>query len=273
MSQKAKFNIQFNLNQKVGAAQNRRNFDTAARTFIGTVVRDVGLRVVEERYKALAGQIRHELKTDVEQEVENIARLYIRHIVGRSGVRERSITLKAQTTETQGFAAFPKWEPLHKRTIARKGHSNFFLNKRGLPSQMRAGKFWQESFGPISVRVHRTKSNVTAESAGRLFRDGGSYRAHFSVARIEVFSLGKITPAMLGQGSGRDSGLLDLLPGGRDSVRVKLGGWNKSGNGHYRPSLEPFLSFALTRAIPAAVSRRIETGNGRYPNGALRVRL
>lgn len=290
MSEKAMLRIRFNLNQRKGTAENTRSFQRAGQQFAAAIVRQVGLRAADDMYRNLVGKIRAEIANDVRQEIQNIAMLYTQWVVGRSGQRDNLITLRAQTTATEAAAKFGTWKPLSNDTIRRKGHASFFEDRGNFRTQMNKASVWEKSFGPISVKVHRTKGNVEHINPETLYKDAGG---HFSVARVSVFALGKITPAMLPElatgksayhdySGGRAAGLVDLVDAG--DAKLKIGNWGRNRMGAYRPTLEPFLGFVLTRAIPAAVARRIipkgtenHISGGRrgileYPGGSRRLR-
>lgn len=280
MSEKPTFRIRFNLNQRTGAAENSRNVHRAGQQFTSVIIREVGLEASERAYRKLTKTIRSELRQDIEQEIENIARFYTQIVIGRSGVRNRSHTITAQTTETQGAIVFGPWKPLSENTIKRKGHSNFFRDRRGLAAQVNRGAFWTENFGPINIRIDRIRSEGPLGVRPYASGFSGKDAVHFSVARIKVSALGKITSAMvpelatgrLGYGgyNGRETGLMDLI--GDQETRLKLANWGRDKKGAYRPSLEPFLGFVLTRAIPQAVFRRIKDRRGNYPGGVREIR-
>ena len=287
MSQKATLRLRFVLNQATGKKDNKQAMQRAGSEFAAVIVRQVGLVAAEERYKELTQSIKAELYRDVQQEVERIAYYYNRYVVGRAGIRDRAITLKGQTTTVREDMKFGKWEPLAKSTVRRKKHSRFFEDKKNLREQTQAGHVWEDAFGPIQIRVVRTKSGLVDLGGARPYRGlGARGRNNFSVARIEVFALGKITAAMLPDlatgvpaqsgytDQARRAGMLDMLPGGKNGLRYKLANWGRQSgvDAPYRPSLEPFLSFVLTRAIPRAVQSRIVDPKVMYGKGARFVR-
>jgi hypothetical protein len=279
MSEKATLRIRFSMNQNTGKTVNTLGFQRVGQRFAAAVVREVGLRVAEDQYRKLVGETRREIAREVEQEIQNIARLYARHVPGRGGVRNTSISLQSQTLRdgspvASGWATFPPWKPLADSTVRRKGHSRFFQDRNNLAATMRKGSVWMESFGPIQVSVSKIRTQQT--DPGNLYKDRGSHSQHFVVGRISVFALSKITPAMLPElaggvssGGGRAAGLVDLISDSK--ARVKIGGWNRSGQGAYRPSLEPFLAFALTRSIPQAIFTRIKNRGANDRNGTRRL--
>lgn len=144
------------------------------------------------------------------------------------------------------------------------------------------------AFGPVNVIFTRAKNQQAAKSRmdRSLFNSAGGessstsvqksltasgragrVSAEFQVGRLEVVAFGKITPKMLpslnnmksndavmGQSKpqGNIEGLAGLLPEG--DTRMKLVGRQEK----RRYTLEPFVSYYLTRAIPNAVWRRTE---------------
>lgn len=270
MSQKATLRIRFNLNQRTSEVSNHRSWQRAGTEFASVIIREVGLRVAEDRFHQVSREIRKEIAGDVQREINNAATLYCRHVIGRSGQRNNALTLHAATTDTQGPAVFGRWKPLADSTVERKGHARFFLDRGRLKSEIGTADAWAKSFGAIRIEVSRIASNTGRIRTASLYKDQGAKGTHFGVARIKVFALGKINSSMLPElATGRpaygnytrDAGLADLIQG---DAKFKIGGWNRSGAGAYRPSLEPFLAFALTRSIPAAVLRRVKMRNGDY---------
>lgn len=273
MSEKATLRIRFNLNQRTGKEENHRQWQRASQQFSSVVINQVGLRLVEEEYRKLVGQIRREIVTDVNKEIVNITKLYTQYAMGRTGVRNRSVNLTARMTPESATASFGDWKPLAAETVRRKGHSNFFRDTGRLKFLMRLPQVWTQAFGPVEVTVTKNSSNNRPIAAESLYKDTGTKGAHFKVANISVKAMGRITSEMLPElltgkfgnsgHNGRATGLLNLLDAVDPRLKQELGNWNRSGSGAYRPTLEPFLAFALGRAIPKAVVRRIQQRNGK----------
>lgn len=274
MAKKATLIIKVHMNRDSGQRSRQQVWQRAGAQFSAAVVSQVALEVTRERFRALAAVVRKEIERDVQREIDNIAWLYSRHAIGRAGVRNRTFGIKARTTDTMGRINFGRWARLSPDTIRQKGHSSFFLNRGDLGLEMRNPKKWTASFGPIRVELKQTHSGLTGLEPERVYKSdaAGGSTSTFSYARITVFAMGKITSAMIpeladqsfdgtrgfprtGQDNySRRGGLAAMMP---DDVKFKIGGWSRTGTGHYRPSLEPFLAFALTRSIPAAVHRRL----------------
>ena len=266
MAKKATLRIQFNLNQRTGVSKDSEAVHRGLSNFKSIIIHEVGLQTAEIKHAKIKREIRQEIAADVHREVANIAKLYARHVIGRSGIRNRTVNLTASTTSVEGVAVFGKWKPLSSQTVARKGHANFFRERGQLGLIMSDPKVWEHAFGPVQVRVTKL---FNSPKLSPYKKDG----EHFKVASISVSALGRITSGMLPEllsgklGStthrGRSAGLLNLLDAADPSLKFELGNWNRSGSGDYRPSLEPFLAFALTKAIPQAVFQRIRDKGAR----------
>lgn len=174
----------------------------------------------------------------------------------------------------------PPWQPRSAQYLKRKGrefgHTNWFQRRGILGKFLGSGDRLLASLGPITVafiknngrsrltgRFERTSFSrgsgpaaVTAGTPGR----NPSYVYRAILGRIEVSVFGKITPQMLpgllsgdpgNLAPGDATGLTALLP--RD-VRYRL---DPADGKPYRMTIEPYLSWFLTRAIPFAVLRRL----------------
>lgn len=246
------------------------------------MIRDVGLAYAEKSYFDLRRKISVELERDVLSEIENVARMYRQFIVGVGGERARQAVLKtnvvASTTASgrQNSAAvaslgglLPEWAPRGKRYLRWKrrkyGHARWFENDGYLGEKLSKGSTWQAAFGPVNVRVIRTAANTGNPQATQI-TDGSAVGSQiFSVAKIEVRAFTDITAQMLPalitgrlEFTGIDGRKSGLLSGFSSQLQYRLGGRVQ----RYRPTLEPFLGFALTRAIPAAVFQRIQRSTG-----------
>jgi hypothetical protein len=124
---------------------------------------------------------------------------------------------------------------------------------KALGDEMKNDASWYSFFGPLRIRLVREKDKV-------LRRDGSG---HFAVGRIEVRAFGNLTPSMLPAlstgnprdieaGDGRSNGLINLVHRKNPKIGHHLAG-GRSRNVPYRPTVEPFLSFVLTRSVPTAV--------------------
>ncbi len=294
MPQKSTLRIRFRFNQQTGERGDRGGLQRAGRNFAQTIAEDVGLIYAEKSYENLKASMQAVIRRDVQQEVEHVARQFKQFIIGsESNTRKMRGELSTAVQTNRGYAldgsplssqpvGGRSWTPRKKRYLREKmtdvGHQRWFDHSGYLGQVMNRGSLWENAFGPIQIRVVRTTSN--ASQGGSITRGdrtltgqtakifGQSSTGTFSVARIEASAFGKITPAMLPAlvsgkmnapipEDGRTTGLIGLLGNVSRPAAYRLGG---GPNVPYRPTLEPFLAFAITRAIPTAVFNRIQKG-------------
>lgn len=271
-----------------------------ARAAVNAVIEDVALKYASGTFNQVKTIVQSQVVRDVGSELSWMAGLMKRHIIGISGQRtapngyasmahemaavSRGLGIRPSHSASEGI----KWPNRRHRYMSWKqhnfGHRKWFLNKGATLGRALGNKgTWTGAYGPIQVRVIKgdtgglrsslTPGNIT--SRGRYQTRAGRVRYHdadvstfrTTIARVEVAALGKITPAQLPalasgeMGSynpdGRASGL--LTPLGSD-VAYRLGG--AQGRVPYRHTIEPFLSFFLTRAVPNALFLRLERGLG-----------
>jgi hypothetical protein len=298
LSQKSTLRIRFRFNQQTGVRTDRQELQRASGRFAQSIVEQVGLQYADNAFKDLQSRIGASLQGDVRNEIEHVARQFRKFIVGSTGARSSRADLTTSTSNARGTGPLRTeieglrsasvggtfWTPRKKRYLTEKrqkvGHNRWFEHQGELSKGIRNGSTWTNAFGPISIKVQRVKSISglanTLDFGGKSLtpRDanvfGGRAKGTFSVARIEVSAFGKITPAMLPAlitgkmdapipSDGRTTGLIGLLGNANPALAYRLGG---GPNVPYRPTLEPFLAFALTRAIPSAVFNRIQAGMG-----------
>jgi hypothetical protein len=166
------------------------------------------------------------------------------------------------------------------------GHQKWFLHSGLLSSNVGSGKFWTSVFGPVKVDVHRPEhmsvGDRDRQAEGQSSRQArASFNARFhvgapstsghvlrvNIATVRVAAMEDITAHMLPSirtgnvedyaDDGRETGLIGKFP---KDVAYRLGGNRKFVP--YRHTVEPFLGFVLTRAIPNAVARRLQDSLG-----------
>lgn len=278
--------LRLEINLKTGIATpsvgtNRLNGEN----FASTIVRDIGLKVADSRWEAVKRDLRNELKRDVEREIEHIARRYVALTVNapnRGSVVK--LTSASQSTSADGnngsavTAQFSrKWDSLSPSYVARKRRAglspnHFLAATNSIKPALGSGDSWVDTFGPVKIRVSRiTQDTMPAKITNLTGRYGVSFRkgseVRFGIAKVEVSALGRINARMVpalrfdngplaSETDGRTNGLLGVVSaeGGRQ-LAYRLGG--NSETTPYRATLEPFLGFVLTRAIPTAVGNRV----------------
>lgn len=213
-----------------------------------------------------------------------------------------SATAKGQeghSTFSLGDGPWAHWAPRGGRNYYLAWKQRHFYHKRWfdatrlLHSTMGKGGTWTGAFGGVKVDVQRTES-MSVQDATRIANsqmtpglkaerdrrfghgvNSGGLTMRVSVCSIRVSAMQAITPAMLPvlrtntgdeanignvAPDGRKTGLIGMFPG---EVAMHLAGSSQAKNFvPYRHTIEPFLGFLLTRAIPNAVARRIQEGLG-----------
>lgn len=247
----------------------------------------------ENEYKAMRTRLQEGVEADIRRELVNLASLYRRHIIGANGNKNvpagviRSAIGNAAPLSLS--AALPAWAPRDAKYVQRKQNaragSGWFDNRgwkrqpgqnwspddSGLLFESMRAETWEKMFGPVSVKFY--KNNKIAANGG----NNGEIKlannhAVAQIGTLRVMALGLITPAMLpalrskNEGSipmasdEGNPGLMRLVGAYDPRVAFRLGQRSHETK-RYRPTLEPFLSYLLTRSIPAAVQARIRQGS------------
>lgn len=272
------------------------------RTFANTMVQEVAVNASDQMWKEIKVKIASRLERDVFSEIAKMAQLYKQYIIGIGAMSAGANgtltpaslyaegTPKGDRSYSLGRGPAGRWAKRKPSYLTWKrrhvGHNRWFEHSGLMSLNMGRGKFWTKTFGPIHVDVRRTQSmgladaNRLANSQGtraareqflKRFDTGGpsnsgsSLRVH--VANIRVSAMQGITPAMLP--SLLTGNVDDVAPDGRKTGLIRQFPrrmqWHLAGGEKfvpYRHTIEPFLGFVLTKAIPNAVARRIEDGLG-----------
>lgn len=283
MVQKSTSRARFRYNQQTGQSVVSNDLQKAGRDFSQIIANQVGVTYAEGMYEELKKEIVQSLEADVTNEIRHVAQQYKRFIVG-SSANQRAVrgVLTTTTASKQGGPASSRtlktynvggtrWAPRKEAYLKDKQrvvkHQRWFEYAGLLGSAMSQGDTWTRIFGPVTIKIIRTTSrDLDPKSSNKLFASRGSQT--YSVLRVEVGAFGKLTPAMLPAlmrgdpgapipADGRTTGLISLVKDYNPSLADRIGG---GPNVPYRPTLEPFLAFAMTRAIPAAVEAKIAGG-------------
>lgn len=277
-----------------GLVKARQRYSNTSRA----ILERVALQYAEDTYDEFRKNVQRQLEIDVRMELDHISGLFAKHIIGYSG--RRSAPTGKLTTISKGgnppsmmiSTALPPWAPRNAEYLARKrnavGHIRWFDNtgwRQNVPdmrfASARRAKVgdgpsdpgllkatfarggWESMFGPISVRFFRARKLSTEAVKGTISSKGS--KLQIQIGNLQVRAIGKIEPHMLpGFTSGTvratttyNGRLMDVVAESDPRVAYRLG---RMRNGIYRPTLEPFLGFFLTKSIPFAVERRIAKG-------------
>jgi hypothetical protein len=308
-----------NLNfQFVSSAQSLsssvNNLETLGEDFARMIVNEVALAASKDSFQKARTRFVSSVKAGIRAEVSRMALLIGRFLplpdkytgpngqMSLGGMSATAHRFNFQETFNRSQTNID-WAKRSKKYLAWKRRSAFNTGKwwelRGDLKNAMAAKgadFYEESFGPIRVRLERPVGRVNGKFArvnplpgsalnptvamadgaeavparGQVNVTAASSRgrasAEVTVGTLKVDVFGKITPSMLPGLANMDPRKADSFPGegvvglfpndGPGGIRNKLLGTRKGR--HHRYAVEPFVSFFLMRAIPNAVWRRTE---------------
>ena len=169
-----------------------------------------------------------------------------------------------------------KWDPRNPHYLNwKRSHgknSNWWNMDGSLLNYLGRASTYTTAFGPVKVTIDRERAMRVGNRAPNLkfTRAGvpGPITAEYKIARVRVQALGLITPRDLpslrsndpkdATPAGGGLGLAARLDDNEAKMKLLTPAYKTK---NIRYTLEPFLSFYLTRAIPNAVWRRIEETN------------
>lgn len=254
-------------------------------------VRQIAVRYADVKFEEVRKVLTDGAAADVRRELVNMASRYRRHIIGANGARATPAGVLRNTLGGASpltlSSALPAWAPRDAKYLKRKfdarAGSGWFDNRgwsrrpgqtwqpndTGLLFKSMRAEVWEQMFGPISVRFER-RFDPNKEASASIGVGGGDH-VKLQLGTLYVNALGKLTPQMLpalnmtgGQipmasDAGND-GLMGLVSNYSQPLAYRLG-QRSTITKRYRPTLEPFLSYFLTRSIPAAIARRLQQGS------------
>jgi hypothetical protein len=277
-----------------GLVKARQRYDNTARAILERVT----INYADGAYDQMRKTLEQRIEQDVRAELVHQAMLFRRHIIGAAGTRVTPSGML--DTATKGEApprqtigeGLPPWAPRNAEYLRQKraatGGIGWFDNRNwrqsaydarfasrvprtgagpdqaGLLFKSMRADVWETIFGPIGVRFYRMRK-LTPQDSRSGISAGRQKNMKVQIGSIQVRALGKITPGMLpGYTTGTikasdkgNPGLIGLISQYDPQLGYRLGTMR---NGVYRPTLEPFLGFFLTRALPHAVSERLRKG-------------
>jgi len=248
--------------------------------FAGLLVRDFAFSYAEDNFRTMARTIETQVQRDIRRELTHLVALFRRHIIGAKTGKPAG---KLDILSDPGYAsmaistAVPSWAARSPLYLQYKGNNRWWDHTGRLSSAMTTDN-WISAFGPILVNFRRSKKsnpviNVFGGTHGPAREGQNPVRLKIEVGTLSVSALTNITPEMLpGLATDRpetiiptsrtnDPLMLMVQTGMGDDIAYRLGRLSAESSGRqYRPTLEPFLTFFLTRSVPAAVAKRLETG-------------
>lgn len=278
------------------SAGGERSAAERSRSFASAIARDVAIRASDDAFREVKKAIAASFQRDAKRELTYLMSLYRRHIVGAGATRAQPsgmlrYALEASDTDVgfddENYAiadSLPAWaprSPAYLRRKRRQGWSQGWWSARGDLSRGLTADVLLQAYGPIRVSVIRDTREtervalpgLPGRFAGDRLRTNTEADTHIklNVATIRVYAMQQITPSMLpalatgvpdtmnSDSPSRGRRFLAPLYAVNPDIYYRLS--QTSYNTHrYRPTLEPFLAWYLTRAIPNALALRLQEG-------------
>ena len=303
MAQKNTLRIRFVLNRESGAKRvDKLRARKGTDKFAQVVIEDVGTKYAAGKFHRLKATIQGKLEPMIRSELRHVVAMYKDFIVGNQRQGRGTLTTNVRGTGTDKFGnlvparsvslatALPKWTARKPKYLADKRRQMLKLGLGGdakewfkftgyLRSEMNVSN-WEAMFGPITVSVKPTeRKSLQKEFAFNSAYGDKVFR--FGVAKISVGVFGMVTPQMVAAladgdmsgsrltGDGRNNGLMGLVAAKNPELADRLSG--KRAFVPYRPNMEAFIAFAVTRSLPAALFNRL-SAEGFSPGSAGRTR-
>lgn len=257
--------------------------------FARFIVRDVALRTTDRFFKQARANLTRNVEADVRKEIAQMAHMVNKFLVQperATGPKGRITPANPTVSDTgrqlgrtnyfdleSSNANWPERQLKYMKWKNAKSYgSSWWKNTGALQKALSNENIYLNNFGPVVVTFSKVKNQQLETPNKTLPGRQGRTSESFTVGRLEVLTFGKVTPDMLPSLATGNVGdvtpkggntLSNLLP---NDVGKKLSGASSGEMGRarqYRPVIEPFLSYYLTRAIPNAIYRRTERAFGR----------
>lgn len=267
-------------NQAPGVALESVN--SFAKNFTNIILNQIAIQARDQTFQNAKNKLVNNVRAAINREIAQMSFMVGRFIVQPNGARGPSGTVSAFDANISETALANRWQNTVRFDLSKSGAHwagrtfNYLMwkEKKGAPldwwhltgnlqGKLSKQSFYTENFGPVQVSFVRNNEadgdfkRVTSVGSGRV-----TTKLH--VGSITVSVLSRITPEMLPAlanndpaGGAKPSGkqhVTDLI--GDKDIRNKLS--RLAHDGSYRPVLEPFLAYYLTRAIPNSIFRVTE---------------
>lgn len=236
---------------------------------IQLAIQNVGFRAAKNRQTRLKQNLHRDFAPIVERELQSMANDVSRMAIGLSnpnnpppGVLTTPGRISRPMIGNTGPMSISSmtgtWatrtKPYMKWKLKRYNTRRWFFNTGQLQRQLRSVGTYRNAYGPVSIKFTPTAMETVPGGVSNLGRSAGGQSTRIMIGRLEVSALRRLRLGDLpgiGQQAQYNERLLSPLA---TSVRRKLAGKKDK----YRPVIEPFLTYYLTRRIPNAVYRRLE---------------
>lgn len=238
---------------------------------VSLAVHKVGFRAAANRQRKLQANLHRDFAPVVERELQSMARDVSRMAIGLSNPNNPppgSLSLGGRVSSKMLGLADPmpiasmtgQWATRSKvymrQKIKKWKTRRWFKNTGRLQDQLKSVGTYRAAYGPVSVKFvpRAIRTDGSGAAVSNLGRGRGGQSTNIQIGRLEVSPLRRLRLSdlpMPGRQARYNEALLSPLA---DSVERKLAGRK----GKYRPVIEPFLSYYLTRRIPNAVYLKLE---------------
>jgi hypothetical protein len=278
--------VTYTINVNPGRADiTSLNVNTIERTMYdmkNLIIENVGFMMAKRQEKALVNNLERNMVKIVTQELSRMARQISQMAVGiadRANLRRGGYTPQGSLSVTgaisramqgrvspvtlgSGTGMWPARNPNYLKQRRKAGTGTRWFKQTGaLQKYLARPDTYTTAYGPVKVAFIKAKSVAYYPKRIHMSTIGtgvpGVKAAHqFTVGRVEISVLSRISEDMLSdpgshQPSAWHTGLFGYLD---EKAEKKL----LNREDFYRPFLEHFLSFYLTRAIPNAIFRKME---------------
>ena len=273
-----------NINPTHGGSRGavKSEIEAATLKLSNLIMNNVAFFMAEKQEKALTQNLQRTFATIVQKELARMGRQIKQFAVGiadKSILTSRgytniggSLSITGVVSEAmQAFAGpvslvsgtgpWPARSPKYLKERRKAGTGTKWFKQTGaLGTYLANPNTYLNAYGPVSVKFTRDSHSPlnTSKVNVSTIRTGlpGRRTRKIGIGTVEVSALSRITSDMLGdpgqkQPSAWKTGLFNYLDPKMESKLLNT-------EDRYRPFLEHFLSYYLTRSIPNAVFRRIE---------------
>lgn len=280
-----------NINPVKGSGQSRelqkKTVDTTLLEMKNLIIENVAFFVAAKQEKALTQNLNRTFSNIVDKELSRMGRQIQQFAVGigakedqgkTSATRGMSVGPPGQLTISgsesramrgqlgpvslvSGTGPWPARNPEYVKYQRKFGGGGKWFKVTGsLQKYLRDPATYTNAYGPVRVSYKKNPRGVAKPNSVGIssLKSGVSGRRtnNIQLGKLEVSVLGRITSNMLNDPGQRQpkpwsTGLFDYLDPNQSRKLL-------NNEEFYRPFLEHFLSFYLTKAIPNAVFRRVE---------------
>lgn len=263
--------VTLNINLTLGGPSSAALVKSEADRAVSLAINGVAFRAARNRQRRLQANIQRDFGPIVERELQQMARDVSRLAIGINGDSGRNspsavLSISGRISRPMIGNSAPmsiasvtgQWAVRSKAYMKWKMRKyqtrKWFKNTGRMQEQLGKVSTYRNAYGPISIRFTPT-GGTGGPNVSNLGRSRGGQSFNIMIGRLEVSPLRRLRLSDLpgiGQQASYNPRLLSPFS---DGLQRKLTGHPSKG---YRPIIEPFLTYYMTRKIPNAVYRRLE---------------